>query len=77
MCNMCNMEKETILVFSKTYERSATFGGTLFHYKNLNTDIRGSFKDDLLSFYEEKFNVVFMCDKSMNVNYFNKYGKNN
>ena len=57
------MEKETILVFSKTYERSATFGGTLFHYKNLNTDIRGSFKDDLLSFYEEKFNVVFMCDK--------------
>lgn len=57
------MGQETILVFSKTYERSATFRGTLFHYKNLNTDIRGSFKDDLLSFYEEKFNVVFMCDK--------------
>jgi hypothetical protein len=52
------MDKETILVFSKTHERSATFGGTLFHYKNLTTGIRGSFKDDLFSFYEQKFNMI-------------------
>ena len=51
--------KETIYILSKTHERSSTFSGTLIRYKNLNTGISGSFKDDLMSFYEDKYNMIF------------------
>ena len=58
--------KETIYISSKTNERSATFGGTLFHFKNLNTGIRGSFSEFLFKFYEEKFNMIFEMDDARN-----------
>ena len=54
-----NKEKETLHVTWKTTERSSSFAGTLFHYKNMNSGIVGSFSESLLSFYQTKFLISY------------------
>jgi len=50
--------RELIILTGEVYERSTTFHGRFFHYKNLNTGIVGSFSDNLLSLYQDKFLIM-------------------
>jgi len=47
--------RELIILTGEVYERNGTFNGKLIHYKNLNTGIVGSFSEDLLYLYQDKF----------------------
>jgi hypothetical protein len=47
--------RELIILTGEVYERNGTFNGKLIHYKNLNTEIVGSFSEDLLYLYQDKF----------------------
>jgi len=47
--------KELIVLTGEVYERNGTFNGKLIHYVNLNTGIVGSFSEDLLYLYQDKF----------------------
>lgn len=55
--------KETIYITSKTYQMCTQYTGVLYNYKNINTNISGSFGERLLSFYQDKFNVIFKIDE--------------
>ena len=57
--NKTKMSKETIVIKGETIERSSSYSGKLFVYKNLNSGIVGSFAEHLMSFYQNKFIIIY------------------
>jgi hypothetical protein len=57
------MSKETIVITGENLERSSSYNGKLFVYKNLNSGIVGSFAEHLMSFYQNKFIIIYDKDE--------------
>ena len=62
---MNKLDKETIHILSKNYQRCTKYTGFMYLYKNVDTNICGSFAERLLEFYQSKFNVIFKIDETI------------